>query len=179
MPPRKSRFNPVAVTITSASSSSPDSISIPPSVKVAMRVGGDRDAALGDRPEEVAVGGRAGTLLPRVVAGREVLVDVVAGRERALCGSADDSFCDLGATAAELEDKGGERHVFPADEGVGEPIGQDTEQRAGDPVLVRQREDVGGRALQHRHVFGALVAIAGTSVTAVAPLPITTTRLPV
>ena len=41
-----------------------------------------------------------------------------------------------------------------------------------------QRDDVGRRALQHRDVRGRASAISGTSVTAVAPLPITTTRLP-
>ena len=57
-------------------------------------VGDDRRSALRQRLEQVAVGHQAQALVPRVVAGREVGVDVVARRQLALqrpCGSAPSS----------------------------------------------------------------------------------------
>ena len=45
-------------------------------------------------------------------------------------------------------------------------------------ILRRPHHHVGRRALQHGDVRAPVSAIAGTSVTAVAPLPITTTFLP-
>ena len=66
------------MTITSASSSSPDSSSMPRLGEGLDPVGDDLGAAGGDRLEEVAVGDQAEALVPGVVVGVEVLVDVVA-----------------------------------------------------------------------------------------------------
>jgi hypothetical protein len=44
--------------------------------------------------------------------------------------------------------------------------------------MLRLAHDVGRRALEHRDVAG-VAAMDGIRVTAVAPLPMTTTRLPV
>ena len=71
----------MAVTIRSASSSAPDCRRRPFSVNVSIW-SVTTDARPGaDRLEQVAVGNEAQALIPRVVAGLEVRVDVVAGRE--------------------------------------------------------------------------------------------------
>ncbi len=79
----------MAVTITSASSSSPESSSIPLSVKVSIVSVTTEALPSRDRLEEVAVGDQAHALVPGVVAGREVLVDVVAGGQGAFDAPAD------------------------------------------------------------------------------------------
>jgi len=71
---------PVAVTITSAANVSPDSSRIPVVVNESMRsVTTDAFPWL-MAAEEVPVGSEAQTLVPRLVEGREVGVDVVSIR---------------------------------------------------------------------------------------------------
>ena len=80
--------------------------------------------------------------------------------------------------AAELEDEHHQQHVLPAHERVGAPRRDPAPEPFGERLARGHRDDVGGRALEHRHVLGPARRSEGTSVTAVAPLPITTTRLP-
>ena len=68
MPPITCSLSPVAVTMMSASSSSPDFSRMPVSVKRLDVVGDDRGAALADRAEQVAVGHEAQPLVPGIVA---------------------------------------------------------------------------------------------------------------
>ena len=89
MPPRKSTLSPVAVTITSASSSLAGLELDPPLGEGLDPVGDDLGLAPAQRLEEVAVGDQAHALVPGVVAGLEVGVDVVAGRQRAFVAAAD------------------------------------------------------------------------------------------
>ena len=62
----------------------------------------------------------------------------------------------LRAAAAELVEGRLDQDVLPAHDRVGGALGQAAAQPVGEPVLGRQRDDVGGRALQHRHVRGLL-----------------------
>ena len=85
-----------------------------------------------------------------------MLVDVEAGRQRALHALADQPFDQLRPAAAELVEERLDDHVLPAHRGVSGALGQPPAQHLRDAVLGRQRGDVGGRALQHRHVRGVL-----------------------
>ena len=97
----------MAVTTTSASSSAPDSSWIPRSVKVSIWSVTIDARPLRQRLEEVAVGDHAEALVPGVVVGLEVGVDVVAGGQLALRAPADQRFMSVGPAPAELV---GERH---------------------------------------------------------------------
>ena len=55
---------------------------------------------------------------------------------------------------AELVAAHREQHVLPADYAVGGLGRQELAQEVGDRVARRQRDDVAGRALKHRHVLG-------------------------
>src|ERR1041384_5668692 len=80
--PRTDILKPVAVTTTSAGISSPEPPLLPgahPYPVLGERldgVGDDRGLPLAQRREHVAVWDHGDALLPRAVAGREVLVDV-------------------------------------------------------------------------------------------------------
>ena len=107
MPPSASRLSPVAVTIDVGlelrAGREPDA-------RLGERldlVGDDRRAAARDRLEQVAVGHEAQALVPRVVARREVRVDVVARRAAAARDARADQplHAARGRAAAELEDQ--------------------------------------------------------------------------
>ena len=112
----------------------------------------DRRAAVGDRFEYVRVRRQAQALLPRVVRRCEVLVDVVALGQVAFEASAQDRLRGFGAPAAELEAQQHQQHVLPAHEVICDAQWQHALQFARDRVFGRQRDDVRGRALEHRHV---------------------------
>ncbi len=143
-------------------------------------VGHDRGLTMAETPEQVAVRDQTDPLVPGVVARLEVGVDVDApiGRELGPVAPADPLPDQFGLPAAEPEEGLGEQDVLPADDRIDESGGQDLPEQISEGVPSRQRQHVAGRALEHRHVRG-VGAIAGTRVTAVAPLPITTTRLSV
>ena len=78
MPPKASRFSPVAVTMMSASSSLPG-LQLDAALGERLDpVGDDRDAAAAELVEQVGVRHDAQALVPRVVARVEVRVDRIA-----------------------------------------------------------------------------------------------------
>ena len=125
-------------------------------------VGHDRRAARADRLEQVAVGHEAQALVPRVVARREVGVDVVAvaaGRSTPLRIS---PFISLRRAAAELEEAAWRAARSSSARSDRRPS-RGSSGAAASAIGSRpgQRDDVARRALQHRHVRGAASAIAG------------------
>ena len=116
------------------------------------RVGGDRGAAGADRAEQVAVGNEADALVPGVVARREVGVRIAVGADLGRC-QRDEALLDLGRSAArEPVVVRADQDVLPARDRVRETGGQDAQQHFRDAVARRPRDDVGRRALQHRHM---------------------------
>ena len=109
-----------------------------------------------DRLEQVAVRDEAEPLVPRVVARREVGVDVVALGQLPLDALAEQLLHQLGPTAAELEERLRGERLVPADRRARRALGEDPPHEVGDRVLGGQRRDVGGRPLQHRDVRGGL-----------------------
>ena len=128
---------------------------MPVSVSVSMTIGDDRDATVADRLEQVAVGHDAQALVPRVVARREMGVDVEVRRELALELLAEQPLHSGGPAATEAVDAQGEQHVLPAGDAVSQLVRQDAFEQPGQRVARGQRDDVAGRALEHRHVGGA------------------------
>ena len=143
------------MTIRSASSCVPDASASPVSVSDSMWSVTTDDATPADRVEEIAVGDQAHALVPRVVARVEVRVDVEAGGELPRELRADQPPHRGGPAAAEAVDRQRRQHVLPAHDRIRDPAGQHALQQAGDRVDRRQREDVTGRALEHRDVGGA------------------------
>ena len=146
----------MAVTTRSASSSAPDASFRPVSVKVSIWSVAIEALPSAERLEEVPVGHQAHALVPRVVAGLEVGVDVIAGRELPLDGLADQRLHEARPAPAELEDQHRDQHVLPAHDRVGGLGRQQAADEVGDRVLRGQRDDVAGRALEHRHVLRGL-----------------------
>lgn len=143
-------------------------------------VGDDGGAAVAQRGEEVAVGAEAQALIPRLVRRVEVGVHGIALRQGLGVGLPDECAGGLREGADEL-------HLASLGPDAGEPGDRvstllpeqsEEEQRRG--VDLRPRYDVGRRALQHGDVRcgPSWFSMDGISVTAVAPLPMTTTLLP-
>ena len=145
-------FRPVAVTIRSACSSAPDSSLQALLGERVDAVGDDRRGSVADRLEQVAVGNEAQALVPRVVLGLEMRVDVVAGGELFLQAFAQQRLHRSRPATAELEAEHRAQHVLPAHDRIGRARREPAAQRIGDRVLRRQRDDVARRALQHRDV---------------------------
>ena len=124
--------------------------------EVVDAVGDDLGAAVVERFEEVAVGHDAEPLVPGVVVRLEVRVDVVARRERLLEPFAQDLLHQARTFAREPVGEALDRDVLPADDRIDGAVRQELAQQLGDRVFARQRDDVGRRALQHRHVGGVL-----------------------
>ncbi|MCY1238294.1 hypothetical protein D9M72_510230 [compost metagenome] len=81
--------------------------------------------------------------------------DVIAWRQLR-CRHADQALPDAVRPAPrQLEEHHAQQHVLPARGGVGQPLRQHAAQPVGDGILAGSRHDIGGRALQHRHVRGA------------------------
>lgn len=141
-------------------------------------IGDDVGIARADGFEQIAFGHRAQALIPRVVGRVEMHVDRVVFRQL-LAGQPQQQFLrKLGEALAEAPEGQGDLGVLVARQGIGGLRGQDLAQERCNPIVGGLVDDVGGRALQHGDA-GDLVAMAGIRVTAVAPLPMTTTRLPV
>src|SRR5213079_1455129 len=98
--------------------------------------------AVADRLEQVAVGHQADALVPGVVLRLEVLVDVVAGRQRLRGGLEEQALDEPRAAAAELEERGGDEDVLPARDGVRGLARQHAAQEVRDWVLAGERDDV-------------------------------------
>ena len=111
-----------------------------------------RRAALAHGPEQIAIGRHAHALVPRVVVRREVVRHVHL-RPQFLCSHRHQPLLHLHRPApGETEIEAPDQHVLPARQAVGQAGGQPAEQRLRDAVLRRPVDDVGGRALQHRHM---------------------------
>ena len=115
-------------------------------------VGDDVGRAAADRAEEVGVWDGTEPLVPRVVGGGQVQVDLEVLGQPSDRGLAQDRLHQLGASAAELVGEHRIAHVLDPHEVVGELGRQDAAQTVGIPVARGHRRDVGGGALQHRHV---------------------------
>ena len=114
--------------------------------------GGHRGALLADGAEQVAVRDQAQPLVPRAVDRLEMRVDVVPGRQLPDGHAADPVTHHLRPALAELIDERGDQHVLPPREGVRAARADQLAQPGVDRVLGGQADDVGRRALQHRHV---------------------------
>src|SRR5207248_5399173 len=97
---------------------------------------------LADRGEQVAVGGEAEPLVPWLVPGIEVGVDVVAGRELPDRRVADHRPYDSRTAPTELVDEGAHRDVAPPDDRVRPAWPEDLPQPVREAVLRRYRHDV-------------------------------------
>ena len=120
-------------------------------------VGDDRGLPLAQRREQIAVRDDGDALLPRAVAGGEMLVDVEAlGQQRA--HGLDEERVQL---VGRLERHPGQRlllrDVLPAHDLVHPLVGEvEWFQLHGELVFRGRGEEVGGGALQHRHVLSFL-----------------------
>jgi hypothetical protein len=117
-------------------------------------VGDDRGLPLAQRREQIAVRDHGDALLPRAVAGREVLVDVEALGQQWAHGLDQESMQLVGR----LERHPGQRlllrDVLPAHDLVHPLVGEiEWFQLHGELVFRGRGEEVGGGALQHRHVL--------------------------
>ena len=83
-------------------------------------------------------------------------VDVVALRQRRDHALPQDLADEVGTAAREPIGEALQQHVLPAHHRVDRARRQHLAERLGDRIFARHREDVGGRALQHRHVGGVL-----------------------
>ena len=117
-------------------------------------VGDHRGPPVPDDLEQVAVGHQAQPLVPRVVHRLEVGVDVVPVRQLLDRHLPDPAADHVGPALAELVDQRGHRDVLPPGDRVPAPRAEHPAQPDGDDVLSRHGQDVGGGALQHRHVLG-------------------------
>ncbi len=118
-------------------------------------VGDHRRAPLAHGPEQVAAGHDAQPLVPRVVGGGEVGVDVVARGQLGPRGVEQVPAHPGGEAAAEPVHQRDERDVAGADERGGRAQRQAAaEQPARQRITGRHRQHVARRALQHRHVGG-------------------------
>ena len=142
-------------------------------------VGDDRGLPLAQGREQVTVRDDGDALLPRAVAGSEVLVDVEAlGQQRAY--RLDEERVQLvGRFQRRPGQPVGLRHVLAAQDLV-RPLLGDVQGRAASR---RARASWAGRSSRRGSAAASsrappCSAIAGISVAAVAPEPITTTRLP-
>ena len=177
MPPQESILSPVAVTMMSAGSSFPDSSRMPCFGEPGDLIRHDRDASRFDCLEQVGIGHQADPLVPRLIAGLEVRVDVEVGRQFLGDALPQQPFGKPRRTSTELIEVHAQEHIFPADQPVGRPLGQNAANRNSrcDPPAGIETMYDGDRC--SIVTWAACSAIAGTNVTAVAPLPITTTRL--
>ena len=138
MPPSASRFRPVAVTTTSASSSAPEREAQPALGEGVDPVGDDRRAPRRRRLEQVAVGHEAHALVPRVVPRLEVRVDVVAGRQLRRDALADERLGPArGARRLSWKNSVVTSDVLPAHERVRGPGGQRAAREVGHRVAGR------------------------------------------
>ncbi len=142
--------------MTSASSFSARGQTHPPLSEGLDPVGDDLGLAVAKRVEEVAAGDEAEALVPGVIARFEVGVDVVAGGQAGLGALADEAAHRLRGAAGELVAEHHPQHVLPAHDRVDRLRRKTAAQRCGETVLCGQGDDVGGRALQHRHPLGPL-----------------------
>ena len=174
MPPNSRRFSPVAVMITSASSCAPDQR--PGRGERLDVIGHDLGLPGAERVEEVAVGGQAQPLVPRVVRGGEVRGHVIAvGQALA------DAAAEHGPGRTEHYGRSWYRYVairaffhrIAASRRPGSTA------RSSPSITMLAGSAIAYEGERSTMVtVAACAAIAGTSVTAVAPLPITT-RWPV
>jgi hypothetical protein len=149
---------------------------MPVASKRSMWIGHDIGLARLDRLEHVGIGHQAQALVPRIVGRGEGLgIVLVAQRRLDLLGQVVLDLFRLAAGA--LEHQVLQPHVLEAGDRIGDLFRQDAAQRVGQGIAR-------GRIAYHVGVrcsmvtCAALCVIDGTIVTAVAPEPITTTRLP-
>ena len=124
-------------------------------------VGHHVGAAFADGAEQVAVGRQAQPLVPRVVAGTEMLVHVVSLGQSALRHRHQLLAHEVGEAPRDAVLRGLEHDALPPVDGVGRLGGEQLVHPDGERVDVGQRADVGRRALQHGHVFGARISQCG------------------
>ena len=123
-------------------------------------VGRDAGDAIGDHLgpapvdglEQVGVGDQAQALVPRVVAGREMGVHVVAGPQVLAHLGEQLGLDPLRRHPGAVVEVMLHQHVLPAGDGVGQPLRQHLAQAVGDGVPIRARHHVGGRTLNHGHL---------------------------
>ena len=115
------------------------------------RVGDDVGLAAAQRVEQIAVGDDAQTLIPRVVLRVEVLqIGVVT---EMLASAGQHQLAHPGGTAlGEAEHRALDEDVPSAGKPIVQLVRKHPAHRERDLVDGRQRDDVRGRALQHRHV---------------------------
>ena len=120
------------------------------------RVGDERGVSLAQRPEQVAVGDEAETLVPRVVLRTEVGIEREPGGQLALDALAQDSLHETRGAAREVEHAQRQQRVLPPHRFVRGAAREQAAGGGGQRIDRGQRQDVAGRALQHRHVCGGL-----------------------
>ena len=118
--------------------------------------GDDRGPAGRDRLEEIAVGHETDALVPGVVARVEVGVDVVVLRKLAAHALADQAAHPPRPAAARLVEEERHQHVLPAHDRVDGLGREHAPQAIGERITSRERDHVARRALEHRHVLGAV-----------------------
>ena len=152
--PNTERLNPVAVTTTSASSSSPEPRRMPFSVNSAIVSVAIEALPVPDGGEEVAVGHDRDALLPRAVARGEVLLDVVALGQQGPDRPPSRNACSSSGAVSEVVGQPVVLREVLATQDLVRPLRREVQrlQHGGELVGRRRGDEVGRRALQHRHV---------------------------
>ena len=116
----------------------------------------DRDRAAADRFEQVAVGDHADALVPHVVARREMPVDIEVWRQPLANHSNQPLLRQCRPPPGKLKNRHADENVLRSEQWVGDSRRQPAPQRCRHGVHRGQVEHIGGRALQHGDVGGAL-----------------------
>ena len=102
------------MTTISAFSAAPLSSAIPSCREARDPVGDDLDLAPADRLEEIGVGDEAEALVPRIVAGAEMAIDVIARRQIGNGELAQGGAHPVRLGAGAVEEEDGQQDVLPA-----------------------------------------------------------------
>ncbi len=98
-------------------------------------VGHNRDLAGFDRLEQVTVRDQTQALLPGVVVGGEMLLDIIVGSQRRANLAQEKRLGPLRGVTAEPEEVGSDKHIFPPNQAIDQGIRKKTAQRIGERVL--------------------------------------------